>query len=294
MDLSGCTGIEEVYFDGTKITGVSLPNGGVLRTLHLPSTITALNIRNQPNLTDFTCPSLTNISTLWLENVGNTVDTQTILESLQTGARVRIFGFYWNVDDAEEISDLFDILDDMRGLDQNGDNVATAQVYGTIHVPSITGDLIAHAHERYPDITIAYDRVSATIRYLDNDGTLLGSETVYNGAAPTQTPALTTKEDNRYYYTFLGWGYAAGGAVVQDIFDDTTSDITAYAIYSLVEKTFTVRFYNGSVLMETYGSPDIFIFRKMTKPLYDTLNRPGKDLTVGALPFLYQPEVTVV
>ena len=31
VDLSGCTGIEEVYFDGTRITDVSLPNGGVLR-----------------------------------------------------------------------------------------------------------------------------------------------------------------------------------------------------------------------------------------------------------------------
>ena len=47
VDLSGCTGIEEVYFDGTKITGVTLPNGGVLRILHLPSTITSLIIRNQ-------------------------------------------------------------------------------------------------------------------------------------------------------------------------------------------------------------------------------------------------------
>ena len=62
VDLSGCTGIEEVYFEGTKITGVSLPNGGVLRILHVPSTITSLIIRNQPMLTDFTCPSLSNIS----------------------------------------------------------------------------------------------------------------------------------------------------------------------------------------------------------------------------------------
>ena len=74
VDLSGCTGIEEVYFDGTSITGVNLPNGGVLRVLHLPSTITSLTIQNQPSLTDFTCPSLSNITTLWLENVGTTVD----------------------------------------------------------------------------------------------------------------------------------------------------------------------------------------------------------------------------
>ena len=95
VDLSGCTGIEEVYFDGTKITGVTLPNGGVLKKLHVPSTMTSLIIRNQNALTDFTCPSLSNISTLWLENIGSTIDTYAILAALGTGARVRLFGFTW-------------------------------------------------------------------------------------------------------------------------------------------------------------------------------------------------------
>ena len=147
VDLSGCTGIEEVYFDGTKVTGVSLPNGGVLRILHLPNTITSLIIRNQPSLTDFTCPSLSNITTLWLENVGTTVDTLSILEALQTGARVRLFGFNWSIEDADDIEDILDTLDDKRGLDQNGDNMPTAQVYGTIYVPSATGSIIAHVRE---------------------------------------------------------------------------------------------------------------------------------------------------
>ena len=252
VDLSGCTGIEEAYFDGTVITGVSLPNGGSLRVLHLPSTITALTIRNQPSLTDFTCPSLSNITTLWLENVGNTVDTQTIIRSLRTGARVRIFGFSWQMEEAEDIDDMFDILDDMRGLDQNGDNTDTAQVYGSIHVPSVTGTILSHAGERYPDITITYDHVSAVITYRDNDGTVLGTETVYDGAAPTQAPDLTTKEDSRYNYTFLGWGSSAEGSVDSHIFDDTELDLTVYAIYSRVEKTFTVRFFNGSTLLDTY------------------------------------------
>lgn len=285
VDLSGCTGIEEVYFDGTQITGVALPNGGVLRVLHVPSSITSLIIRNQPSLTDFTCPSLSGVTTLWLENVGSTVDTQAIIEALQTGARVRIFGFTWNLEDQDDISDMFDILDTMRGLDQNGDNVATAQVYGTIHVPSITGDVIAHANERYPDVTITYDHVSATIRYLDNDGTVLGTETVLDGAAPANTPVLTTKEDNRYYYTFIGWGYAANGAVEQDIFSDTTADITAYAIYSLVEKTFTVRFYNGTVLMDTYE--DVAYGADVnyeTEPSYNGIGNPGDYVFTGWSP----------
>ena len=252
VDLSGCTGIEEAYFDGTAITGVSLPNGGSLRVLHLPGTITALTIRNQPSLSDFTCPSLSGITTLWLENVGNTVDTKTMIESLQAGARVRIFGFSWQMEEAGDIEDMFDILDDMRGLDQNGDNTDSAQVYGSIHVPNITGDVIAHANERYPDVTITYDHVTATITYRDNDGTILGTETIYDGAAPEETPVLTTKEDGRYYYTFLGWSGTQGGPVESGIFNSVVVDKTAYAVYSLVEKTFTVRFYNGTVLLDTY------------------------------------------
>ena len=252
VDLSGCTGIEEAYFDGTSITGVTLPNGGVLRVLHLPSTVTALTIRNQPSLTDLSCPSFSNITTLWLENVGSTVDTMSMVESLRTGARVRIFGFTWNLESLDDIGDMLDTLDNMRGLDQNGNNMDSAQVYGTIHVPNATGDVIAHARERYPDITITYDHVSATLTYRDDDGMVLGTETILDGAAPVNTPVLSSKEDSRYYYTFLGWGRSASGSVDDDIFDDIESDITVYAIYSLVEKIYTVRFFNGSTLLDTY------------------------------------------
>lgn len=53
VDISGCSIIEEVYFDGTKIQGLTLPNGGVLKKLHLPATMTNLTILNQKGITDF-------------------------------------------------------------------------------------------------------------------------------------------------------------------------------------------------------------------------------------------------
>lgn len=282
VDLSGCTGIEEVYFDGTKITGVTLPNGGVLRVLHLPSTITSLIIRNQNALTDFTCPSLSNISTLWLENVGSTVDTRAILESLGTGARVRLFGFKWELEEASEISAMFDILDDMRGIDQNGDNMPSAQVYGTIYVPSVTGDVIAHAKERYPDISITYDHVSAVLTFMDNDGTVLATETILDGADPTMAPVLTNKEDGRYYYTFLGWGKTQNGEVEEDALKNIQADTTVYAIYSLVEKTFTVRFFNGAELLAVftdvpYGSS----IEYDETPVYSGVGNAGDYLFTG-------------
>ena len=287
VDLSGCSGIEEVYFDGTNITGVTLPNGGVLRVLHLPSSITALTIRNQSALTDFTCPSLSGITTLWLENVGDTVDTLSILKALGTGARVRIFGFRWEIEEASEIAGILDLLDDKRGLDQNGDNTDSAQVYGTVHVPNVSGSVIAHAKERYPDITVTYDHVSATVRFMDNDGELLSSETVVDGASIAHIPIMQDKEDARYYYTFLGWSTTQNGSVVEDIFSDTTKDITAYAIYSLTEKFFTVRLFNGDTLVRTftnvaYGSDITYSI----VPVYNGTGNPADYEFTGWSPAL--------
>ena len=282
VDLSGCTGIEEVYFDGTKITGVTLPNGGVLRVLHLPSTITSLIIRNQTALTDFTCPSLSSISTLWLENVGSTVDTKAILESLSSGARVRLFGFRWELEQASEISDMFDILDDMRGIDQNGDNMPTAQVYGTIYVPNITGDIVAHAKERYPDISITYDHVSATLTYVDNDGVVLGSETILDGADPVSVPALGDKVDGRYYYTFLGWGKVQNGEVDDNALKNIQADTVVYAIYALEEKVFTVRFFNGDELLATFANVAYGSTIEYEEiPVYNGVGNPGDYQFIG-------------
>lgn len=282
VDLCGCTGIEEVYFDGTKITGVTLPNGGVLRVLHLPSTITSLIIRNQTALTDFTCPSLSSISTLWLENVGSTVDTKAILESLSSGARVRLFGFRWELEQASEISDMFDILDDMRGIDQNGDNMPTAQVYGTIYVPNVTGDVIAHAKERYPDISITYDHVSATLTYVDNDGVVLGSETILDGADPVSVPALGDKVDGRYYYTFLGWGKVQNGEVDDNALKNIQADTVVYAIYALEEKVFTVRFFNGDELLATFANVAYGSTIEYEEiPVYNGVGNPGDYQFIG-------------
>ena len=51
-DLSKCINIEEIYFTGTKIKGIVLPDGGNIKKLHLPGTLTNLTIKNQPLLTD--------------------------------------------------------------------------------------------------------------------------------------------------------------------------------------------------------------------------------------------------
>ena len=256
VDLSGCEIIEEVYFDGTAIQGVALPNGGVLRVLHLPSTITNLTIMNQKNITDLTVGSYSNISTLRLENVP-TVDSEAILRVVPTNTRVRLIGFTWECSTATEIDGLMDILDTMRGLDESGNNMDTAQVSGTIHIDSLTGDQIAEFNERYPYITIDADHTESHLYYYNFDGTqLLKDETIYDGGDGAYAATPSKASDAQYVYTFAGWStrkeQVNGGD--PNATKGVVANRTVYAAYTTEIKKYMVRFYNGTTLLQTVNN----------------------------------------
>ena len=94
VDLSGCTNIERIYFDGTSVAGVTLPNGGIINTLHLPGTVTSLIILNQSKITDFVLPSYSQITTLWIEN--SSIDELPILLGIPDNSRVRLTNVSWH------------------------------------------------------------------------------------------------------------------------------------------------------------------------------------------------------
>jgi len=245
VDLSGCTNIENVYFDGTAVKGVSLPNGGILKVLHLPATITNLTVCNQSAITDFTLPSYANIATLRLENVNSKIDSLAILKAISANSRVRLIGIDWSLDTYADAEAVYDILDTMRGLDENGNNTDKAQVAGTIHIPSVTGTQLEELKSRYSSIAITYDTVSYFVYYKDSDGTLLYTDTVAEGANaidPVTTGAITApakEATDDVKYTYTGWGTLP---------TNIHANQTVTAQYS---ESYAVRFYNGSTLLET-------------------------------------------
>lgn len=260
VDVSGCANIEHVYFNGTSITGINLPNGGILKTLHLPGTVTNLTIRNQKAITDLSIPSYTNISTLRLENVGEAVDTRAVLEGIPANSRVRIIGFAWEAESVEEIFTLYDLLDTMRGLDENGNNMDKAQMGGTIHVGSLTGAELAQMLERYPNINVTYDHITSYLYYYNYDGSeLLYTESIYDGGDGTYNGRPTRPSTAQYNFTFAGWSKKPNGAADATAQKAVSADRNIYAAYTSTVRTYTVRFYNGSTLLQTvsnvpYGS----------------------------------------
>ena len=253
VDASGCTNIEEVYFDGSAITGLSLPNGGILKTLHLPATITNLTLRNQTKLTEFVMPGYQNITTLRLENVSDAVDGWGILHSIPQNSRVRMIGFKWTRDSVADILSLYDYLDTMRGLDENGNNMDKAQMSGTIHVEELTGSELAELQSRYPSIVIEYERIVSNLYFYDETGkTLLhtdecvnGEDGVYGGVTPTKASTA------QYNFTFAGWSRTPGGNVDSTALKNVIVDRKVYAAFTTTVRTYTVYWYNGNTLVET-------------------------------------------
>lgn len=252
VDVSGCTNLEHVYFDGTSITGLLLPVGGILKTLHLPATITNLTIRNQASLTDLTIPSYTGISTLRLENVSSAVDSKAILQAIPANSRVRLIGIDWTAGTADKLMEIIALLDTMRGLDESGNNTDMAQVSGSISVDTVTGAQLAEITSKYPDIKVAYQHVTSNLYFYNEDGsTLLYTQAIVDGGNGTYSGSTPTKTSTaQYTYSFAGWSKKPGGAADSTALQAVTADRSVYAAFTATVRKYTVYFYNGSTLLQ--------------------------------------------
>ena len=248
VDLSGCAGIEEVYFDGTNIGSVSLPNGGFLKKLHLPGTITNLTLRNQQSVTEFVCPDFSHVTTLVLENNGNSVNVANIVQHVASGCRIRVGGYRWDFADIAAIHDFLDYFDGMMGVDQNGDNTESPQLFFTAHVPEATGEQIDSVLERYPDVIVDADVATLTLRYWNTEGTeVLYTETVNKGQNGTYSGRPAHAATARWTYTFAGWSTRRNADTAEEsALDNLTTNRNVYAAYTKTVRTYTVTFRNSN------------------------------------------------
>ncbi len=92
----------------------------------------------------------------------------------------------------------------------------------------------------------------ATVNFY-NGTTLLRSQTVLDGADATyggSTPTRAATAANTF--TFSGWSLGVDDNTVDsDALTAVTADRDVYACYTITGRTYTVRFYNGSTLLQT-------------------------------------------
>lgn len=198
VDVSGCANIEHLYFSGTKIKGLSLPNGGILKTLQLPSTITSLVVRNHPSLTTFSIDDndYSNITALWVENSGVYIPYRDILEAMPANSNVRLIGAIVECESASDAEDFINTLDSMRGLSATGNPSSTAVISGTMTVDdTVMQTWIDDINAKYPNLLVIPTSVTSdVIAYLGNTLTKWedNSVTSIRNYAFAKSTALTT------------------------------------------------------------------------------------------------------
>jgi len=291
VDLSGATNVEHVYLDGTAVTSVSLPVGGILKTLSLPSTITNLTVQNQAAITSFDMDGndYSSITTLRVENSSSAIPVLDILDQMTANSRVRIIGFVAFAESTDDVEDFFDYLDTMQGLDEAGNNLDHAVVSGTITgLGTITGAWLAEMNARYPDVTIEYEHISSALSYYSWDGeTLLHTETVTDGGNGTWDGTPTRTSTAQYSYTFAGWSrYTDQSTADPTATQGVGADRSVYAAYTATTRTYTVTWKNAdNTTLETdtnvpYGTTPTY---NGATPTYQGETSTGWNPAVGPI-----------
>ena len=250
LDIGGCTNVEEVYLTGTALKGINLPVGGVLKTLHLPDTITNLTIRNQPSLTDFVLNDSSSLTTLRLENVGSLIDAPSVINNMADGSRIRALDIDWEIDTESDLVALLNKLIKMRGLDENGNNTSLAVLTGRIRVSEkVSDEVVGNFYNYFNDVVI--DDGSSNIyilNYKDRDGKILYSVRVAKEASavdPIEKGYIERPEPiitDTYRYEFAGWSALP------------TSIDKHYVIIATYHTKFAIHFYSDDELVYTQWS----------------------------------------
>lgn len=212
IDASGCHGLEIVKAKSSKLTGITLPNGGHLNRLELPATIANLTIKNQKDFSVLDCESYANISTLNIENTPNIPIEDIILNSTPT--RVRLINVDWHATNETILEQCIDKLIDSRcfGMDANGNEVAKAVATGKIYINQISDTLLSKINDAFPELIVVADgQAKYFVRYLNWDNSLLYRyvATAGDGAIDPvlsgyiEQPVRPNAEDAEYSY--LGW-----------------------------------------------------------------------------------------
>ena len=240
VDLSNCDLIEEVYASGSGIGSIVLPEGGYLKKLYLPGSITALNVISHGNLTNFGMDNYNSLLRLRVENTPN-IPTDQILASRGTNlTRIRLIGVNWTLSDEGALRVLADNSMSSKAIDANGNNVNNnttwPTVTGTVTISRIRGSLLTKLNEKYPNLTINYTTKYHVVKFY-NEGTLVSTQEVNNGSAAT-TPSTPTKPATvQNVYSFSGWSAN---------YSNVTADMTINAQYTTSVQQYDIIFKDGT------------------------------------------------
>lgn len=227
IDVSGCENIEEVYAKGTKATAVNLAEGGVLRILELPATITNLTLKNQPKLgTGLSVDSWVNVTTLVIENCPN-IEPLDIAEEILSSDNALVYVRFTNINALKVNFAILSKLSNIKGVGDNGEYTSIAYLSGKYTVLKANEEDIERMKSIFPHLTITartlLKTIFATFNVVSQYGAIKGATVEINGLTydlSSGTAKVPLAEGERYDYVIRYSGGEDRGTIQSE--SDTT------------------------------------------------------------------------
>ena len=213
LDFSGCPCLEILRANGTVIASAEFSNGGRLKEIYLPETITALVLRNQKNIEVLDIAGYDNISTVVLENIPN-IKIEDLIAKTGKLDRVRIVGAEWTATDESTLLATVEKLAACDGLSADGNTtlVDNPIVTGRVHINSITDDTLEYINDVFPELVVVVNGIAKFfVRYNDWNNDFLyryiadeGTDAIEPvSAGKISAPVREDTEDTKSVW--LGW-----------------------------------------------------------------------------------------
>ena len=243
LDLSALTSLKTLLLTGSGVTGVTFALGAPVETARLSplSSLTALGLSH---LSTFAMDG-SNLRSIRVEETP-TIDTYALVAAATGLTRGRLPDAAWSVNDA----DVLLRLTRLAGIDENGDPATDFVLAGTAYIATVAQGELTAIMTKFPGLTVTYGEMvsTCTVTFKNYDGTVLNTQQVrmYGSAVNPitagliQTPTKPSTVDT--VYTYIGWDQALNYIL---------GDLVVTAQYSESVRTYTVRFYNGTQLLQT-------------------------------------------
>lgn len=259
LDLSALTSLKTLLLTGSGVTGVTFALGAPIETARL-CPLNSLIARCLSRLTAFAMDGA-NLRTIWVEETP-AIDTHTLVAAATGLNRGRLPDVDWSVNDA----DVLLRLTSLGGLDESGEPATDFVLEGAAYIAMVTQSELDTIMAKFLKLRVTYGEMvgSCTVTFKNYDGTVLDVQQVrmYGSAqnpitaGRISTPARPSSVDT--IYTYIGWDQAINYIL---------GDLVVTAQYSEAVRTYTVRFYNGTQLLQTD-----------TVEVYESVSYRGEDL----------------
>ena len=258
--LRNCGNIREVLLENTSVTSIVTPDGGKLNKLHLPGTVSTLEIRNQPNLSDFSIAGNGNLQSLSIYGQ-HTFDSKAIVTGATNLVSVHLENVDWTGSNALSNADL---LLAIAGIDPDTFTFYKGVNYsfylsGTIDVNKWTveeREAIESTFAQNGNPTINWNGTavtSHTVKFVNENNIELCTQTIRHGDSaddPVYTTIVSRKIDiptmeptPEIEYVFSGWTRlnSSGGSDGTSLVN-ITADTTFKVKFTEMTRKYTVTF----------------------------------------------------